>query len=164
MMKPKPINPTWSASLLAGGALFLSHERRYAMDAINNHNGKTNDFPEAPASWNTRYVDPNGFECQITLRGDSGSELLEKATNAINYLLKNGCTPYVFYRNGSRQVDSKSETDKKYSTQSNGSNGSNGTNSNPAWCPIHQCEMKRWDKNGRVWYSHKVDGHWCNGK
>jgi hypothetical protein len=137
------------------------------MDANNNHNGKVNDFPEAPASWNTRYVDPNGFECQITLRGDSGSELLEKATNAINYLLKNGCTPYVFYRSGNQQADRKSEADKKGNTQNNGTNGangSNGTNNNPAWCPIHRCEMKRWDKDGRVWYSHKVDGHWCNGK
>jgi len=45
----------------------------------NNHaNGtKTSElsFDEAPASWNTRYLDPNGFECQITLRGESGSEL-----------------------------------------------------------------------------------------
>jgi hypothetical protein len=107
------------------------------MDANNNHNGKVNDFPEAPASWNTRYVDPNGFECQITLRGDSGSELLEKANYAISYLLKNGCNPYVFYRNGNRQADSKSESDKNDDTQNkgtNGTNGSNGTNSNPAWC------------------------------
>jgi hypothetical protein len=49
------------------------------MDASNNHNGKINDFPEAPASWNTKYITPEGFECQITLRGDSGTELLEKA-------------------------------------------------------------------------------------
>lgn len=55
----------------------------------NNHtNGTTTSeqlFSEAPASWNTRYLDPNGFECQITLRGESGSELLEKAasTNVI---------------------------------------------------------------------------------
>jgi ribonucleotide reductase alpha subunit len=127
------------------------------MDANNNHNNKVNDFPEAPASWNTRYVDPNGFECQITLRGDSGSELLEKATNAINYLLKNGCTPYTYYRNGSRQVETKPDESKKDEVKSNGKD-------NPAWCSIHQCEMKRWDKNGRVWYSHKVDGEWCSGK
>ena len=127
------------------------------MDANNNHNSKVNDFPEAPASWNTRYVDPNGFECQITLRGDSGSELLEKVTNAINYLLKNGCTPYVYYRNGSRQTERKVEESKKEEVNSNGKD-------NPAWCPIHQCEMKRWDKNGRVWYSHKADGEWCSGK
>jgi len=127
------------------------------MDANNNHNSKVNDFPEAPASWNTRYVDPNGFECQITLRGESGSELLEKVTNAINYLLKNGCTPFVYYRNGSRQTESKPAEGKKEDVKSDGKD-------NPAWCPIHQCEMKRWDKNGRVWYSHKVDGEWCDGK
>jgi hypothetical protein len=127
------------------------------MDVNNNHNGKSTDFPEAPASWNTRYVDPNGFECQITLRGDSGSELLEKATNAINYLLKNGCTPYSYYRNGQRQAENKSEGDKKGEVK-------NDVQDNPTWCPIHQCEMKRWDKNGRVWYSHKADGKWCCGK
>jgi hypothetical protein len=127
------------------------------MDANNNHNGKTNDFPEAPASWNTRYVDPNGFECQITLRGESGSELLEKAATAINYLLKNGCTPYTYYRNGARQVESKPDESKKGEVNNN-------SKDNPAWCPIHQCEMRRWDKNGRVWYSHKVDGEWCCGK
>jgi hypothetical protein len=34
---------------------------------------------EAPASWNTRYQTPEGFVCQITLRGDTGKELLERA-------------------------------------------------------------------------------------
>src|SRR4030042_2963723 len=99
---------------------FCLTERRYAMDANNNHNNKVNDFPEAPASWNTRYVDPNGFECQITLRGDSGSELLEKATNAINYLLKNGCTPYTYSRYGSRQVEGKPDESKKEEINRNG--------------------------------------------
>jgi hypothetical protein len=127
------------------------------MDVNNNHNTKVNDFPEAPASWNTKYVDPNGFECQITLRGETGSDLLEKAANAINYLLKNGCTPYVFYRNGSQKPATKTEEIKKEELKGDGNN-------NPAWCPIHQCEMKRWDKNERVWYSHKVDGEWCSGK
>jgi hypothetical protein len=127
------------------------------MDANNNHNTKVNDFPEAPASWNTRYIDPNGFECQITLRGESSSELLEKVTNAINYLLKNGCTPYVFYRNGSQKPATKTEESTKEDIKPD-------RNDNPAWCPIHQCEMKRWDKNGRIWYSHKIDDGWCNGK
>jgi len=56
---------------------------------------KTNElnFSEAPSSWNTRYISPDGFECQITLRGENGSELLERANNAIAYLLKNGCMP-----------------------------------------------------------------------
>jgi hypothetical protein len=131
------------------------------MNGNNNQSPKSNDFPEAPASWNTRYVDSNGFECQITLRGETGSELLEKAASAINYLLKNGCIPYVFYRNGSRPIENKSGESRKEEGKENGKD--NGKD-NPAWCPIHQCEMKRWDKGGRVWYSHKVDGEWCNGK
>jgi len=127
------------------------------MDANNNHNGKSTDFPEAPASWNTRYIDPNGFECQITLRGENGTELLEKAGKAISYLLSNACTPYTYSRNGSTKVEIKSSESKKDEAQAN-------SKDNPAWCPIHQCEMKRWDKNGRVWYSHKVDGKWCTGR
>ena len=47
-------------------------------------------FMEAPASWNTRFYTPEGFECQITLRGETGSELLEKAATAIAYLLSQG--------------------------------------------------------------------------
>jgi hypothetical protein len=133
----------------------------------NNHtNGTKNSessFDEAPASWNTRYLDPNGFECQITLRGENGSELLEKATNAIAYLLANACTPSVYYRNGIRPIDSKAVEQKKNEGSSNG-NDSNEHSSSPSWCPIHKCEMKRWDKEGRVWYSHKVDGEWCSGK
>ena len=129
------------------------------MNGNNNQSSKYNDFPEAPASWNTRNIDSNGFECQITLRGETGSELLEKAALAITYLLKNGCIPYVFYRNGNHQTENKSNGDKKDELQSNGKD-----NNNASWCPIHQCEMKRWNKDGRVWYSHKVDGGWCNGK
>ena len=53
-------------------------------------------FMEAPASWNTRFITPEGFECQITLRGETGSELMEKAASAITYLLSQGYTPYSY--------------------------------------------------------------------
>ena len=137
------------------------------MTANPQTNGKKEAtlFNEAPASWNTRYVDPNGFECQITLRGETGSELLEKAASAIAYLLKNNCIPYVYRQAARPNTEAKSEPAK--SNGSSGTDTSHGTNSHysePGWCPIHQCEMKRWDKNGRVWYSHKVDGQWCSGK
>jgi hypothetical protein len=111
------------------------------MHTNNNHNTKVDDFPKAPASWNTKFVDPNGFECQITLRGESGSELLEKAANAIHYLIEKVCTPYVYYRNTTRQVETMPDKDKKDEVQNNNTD-------NPAWCPIHQCEMKSWDKGG----------------
>ena len=127
----------------------------------NNHNNKKDQlvFPEAPASWNTRYVDPEGFECQITLRGESGLELLEKASSATSYLLKNGCTPYSYNRYGGRQPDGS-----KNGTEQGNSNGDNGHQDDPSWCLIHQCDMKRWERDGRVWYSHKVNGTWCKGK
>lgn len=48
---------------------------------------------EAPASWNTRYTTPQGFVCQLTLRADSGIEMLEKAQAAITHLRKTGRTP-----------------------------------------------------------------------
>jgi len=32
------------------------------------------------------------------------------------------------------------------------------------WCPIHQCQMKRYSKGGRSWYSHMTANGWCNGK
>lgn len=121
-----------------------------------NHSSKISAFPEAPASWNTRYIDSLGFECQITLRGETGSELLEKAANALRYLLENGCVPLVYTRNGNRQSETKPEERVIEQADSNKDNAD--------WCPIHQCAMKRWEKDGRVWYSHKMDGSWCRGK
>jgi hypothetical protein len=32
------------------------------------------------------------------------------------------------------------------------------------WCPIHQTAMRQTTKEGRSWFSHKVDGRWCKGK
>ena len=117
-------------------------------------------FMESPVSWNTRYVTPEGFECQFTLRGETGQEVLEKAGAAIGYLLKNGCTPAVFNKGYPRKGNSSSNVgEKASSSESNGDNGNN-----PNWCSIHNCEMKKWEKDGRVWYSHKVDGKWCTGK
>ena len=112
-------------------------------------------FTEAPASWNTRYVDPDGFECQITLRAVSGQELLEKVNGAIAHLLDNDCTPYS-YRGGYKSKANKASKD--------GNNKGDGHANNAAWCPIHECEMRLWEKDGRSWFSHKVNGDWCKGK
>ena len=32
------------------------------------------------------------------------------------------------------------------------------------WCPIHQTAMRQTTKEGRSWFSHKVDGRWCKDK
>jgi hypothetical protein len=97
-------------------------------------------FLEAPASWNTRYSTPTGFVCQITLRSETGLDLLEKADAALSFLLEQGYSPCDNNNNHHGSIDTR-------------------------WCPIHQCEMRRWEKEGRSWYSHKLeDGGWCRGK
>jgi len=89
---------------------------------------------EAAASWNTSYVTQDGFVCRITLRGDTGKDLLDKASVALSYLLEHGYQP-----ERSQRKDTK-------------------------LCPIHQAEMKKFEKNGKAWFSHKMDdGSWCNG-
>ena len=136
------------------------------MTANNIQTTKTNGqtltelpFSEAPASWNTRYLDPSGFECQITLRGETGQELLEKAHSAIAFLLENGCTPFI-YRPSSAAKAAETPKNGNNGESSGNGNGNGHKDGDPAWCPIHQCEMKRWDKDGRVWHNHKVDGQW----
>ena len=32
------------------------------------------------------------------------------------------------------------------------------------WCSIHNTAMRQTTKEGRSWFSHKVDGRWCKGK
>jgi len=96
-------------------------------------------FTEAPASWNTSYVTPEGFTCRITLRGDNGKDLLEKAGTALSFLIEHGYTPDITnHRNG------KGEGKQ---------------------CQIHKCQMKRYEKDGKVWFSHKLEnGSWCYGR
>ena len=69
-------------------------------------------YTESPASWNTRYLTPNVFECPLTLRADNGQELLERA-------------------NGGKTTST--ESDQVY--------------------PIHDVPMRRYDKDGRIWYT-----------
>ena len=122
----------------------------------NNSTKSDTQMAEAPASWNTRYISPEGFECQLTLRAESGSDLLEKVNNAIVYLLNNDCIPYTYNRGGYRGPANNKST--------NGNKSGQDQSNDQALCPIHQCEMKRWEKDGRVWFSHKVDDDWCKGK
>jgi len=96
-------------------------------------------YTEAPASWNTSYVTHDGFVCRITIRGENGRDLLEKADVAMSFLIEHGYQPdqkpVRFNRGDVRQ------------------------------CPIHKCDMKSYEKDGRTWYSHKLeDGTWCRGK
>jgi hypothetical protein len=118
-------------------------------------------FSEAPASWNTKYVTPEGFECQLTIRGENGSEVLEKSTAAIAFLLKSGCAPSASFRptfSAKKLATAPVQTNgaKEETHQANNGNGNNHNGHERNWCPIHECEMTKWEKGGRVWYSHKA--------
>ena len=108
-----------------------------------NNNQTTVNFQEAPASWNTHYIDPSGFECQLTLRSASGADLLKKAGAALGALVVAGCTPAVI----------------------NHTKGNSHEQPTMVVCELHNAEMKKHEKDGQVWYSHKLaDGTYCKGK
>ena len=119
---------------------------------------------EAPASWNTRYLAPNGFVCQITLRGDTGKELLDRATAAMAHLIDSGCKPYDNQYSKPKGNWHGSKPQSSGNLNQTSSVGAEAGNEDQHRCPIHNVDMKRWEKDGRIWYSHKTENGWCTGK
>ena len=113
-------------------------------------------FAEAPASWNTKYLRSDGFVCQLTLRGTDGGDLLPKTDKAIEWLIAHDCKPMNGFK-VSGQSNGPANSNKPAPKLENGQ-------ADPAWCPIHGCAMKRREKDGQVWYSHKAGDAWCRGK
>ncbi len=88
-------------------------------------------------------------------RGESRFRVAEKAANAIHYLIDNGCTPYVYYRNGTRQIENKTDEGEKADVVNNNTD-------NPALVPDPSVRDEALGQvMGDVWYSHKADGEWC---
>jgi len=123
-----------------------------------------NGFSEAPASWNVRYITPDGFSCQLTLRGESGADLLPKTEVTVKWLLEHGCRPANGCLHGNGNDEGQQANGKAGNEPQPASTLADGS-PDPGWCPIHRCAMKRREKDGQVWYSHKApDGQWCKGK
>ena len=119
-----------------------------------------NGFTEVPASWNVRYRTPEGFDAMLTLRGESGAELLPKTEAAVKWLLEHGCRPADGHNgnDGGKQANGKAAHEPQPPPML-----ADGT-PDPGWCAIHGCAMKRRERDGQVWYSHKVGDSWCKGK
>jgi len=100
---------------------------------------------DSSAIWTVRYIDPSGFECQLSLEGSSGIEVLKKAESAIERLKESQCSSIVRYPASSPDKEEEIKEDEHL-------------------CPIHQTPMKLWQKNGRSWYSHRWNGSWCKGE
>ena len=121
-------------------------------------------FAEAPASWNTKYLRPDGFFCQLTLRGTDGADLLPKTDKAIEWLIAHNCKPMNGFKVGGQSAGNGNRNNSKSNGQSKAAPKLENGQTDPAWCPIHGCAMKRREKDGQVWYSHKVGDEWCRGK
>lgn len=98
-------------------------------------------FTEAPASFNCRAISANGFECQFTLRGNSGADLIPRAVELLRWLDGNGFEPTGFARKASPQ-----NGDAQPASNGNAQPASNGA---PV-CPTHGTPMRESKRGG--WY------------
>ena len=114
-------------------------------------------YSEASATWSTRYIDPSGFECLLSLQAETCAEALRKAEGALTHLTEAKCLPYTKNgHNGNGQGNG-------YKPGATVMVKQDGNAKNPV-CPIHGIEMQKWSKDGRTWYSHRWDNGWCQGK
>lgn len=114
-------------------------------------------YVEAKASWCTRYLDPLGYECLLSLEGENGSEVLKKAIGALAHLIENDCQPLLSNSHNGHGTNQQQKSTGTEMVKPSG-NGKNPI------CPIHNIEMTLWQKNGCSWYSHRWEGGWCYGK
>lgn len=107
------------------------------------------DTPEAPASMNVRFASTLGYDYMLTVRSFAedkpGGELLGLIPDIEKVLEKLGCKP-IFGKNSKPAAAQPAGEKPK------------------GWCPIHEVQMKRHEKDEQAWYSHQVDGEWCHGK
>ena len=87
---------------------------------------------EAPVSWNTRYVDPRGYDCMLTLRGSDLKQVMTVATAALAAMAAQGCKPGTGHASPAAAI------------------GSNGTGAAGPLCPVHKTPMKQSKHGG--WY------------
>lgn len=102
---------------------------------------------EAPASATVKVM-LSGYEVLFTMRDQSAHALLTKRLpGALKTMSEMGATPAPAW---------------------SGKGGGKDTSERHV-CPIHSVEMKRFERDGRSWFSHKAiapDGSetWCKGK
>lgn len=119
----------------------------------------TRTWTEAPASVNIK-AKIQGYDVMLTLRGESGADVMPKLKTAIDWLINHGAAPTGFGNGGNGPAKQTAATQPATTQAPTLPDGS----VDPAWCPIHQVAMKRRENESGVWYSHKVGDGWCNGK
>ena len=64
-----------------------------------NAQTQAHTFTEAPASWNVKYT-LRGYECMLTIRAESGVDLMPQTLKVIDWLTKNNAVPGRAQPNG----------------------------------------------------------------
>lgn len=117
---------------------------------------ETMTFTEAPVSFNVK-ASYQGYDVMLTVRDTDTKRLMDRAIKTLEWLQEHGFEPTA-RQNGSNGAQKAVQTPVEPPTLPDGT-------PDPAWCPIHHVAMKRREKDGQVWYSHKApDGTWCRGK
>lgn len=113
---------------------------------INNAN------MQVGAELNLFFKTQDGFKGHLQLHAPTGKEVLEQSAGALAHFAAHGFVP-----EHSTAVAASTEPTRQDLPQ-------DGTAS-ASYCTIHNCEMKRREKDGQVWYSHKIAGtdDWCRG-
>jgi hypothetical protein len=101
-------------------------------------------LPEAPVSI-TLKATLHGHEVMVTLRGVDFGSVKAQVEQASQWL--------------SVQAPAQPPT------QPPGQGTTQPTHDDSPYCRAHKAVLKRYERNGQVWYSHKTaDGRWCRGK
>ena len=95
----------------------------------------------------------DGYLCTLTLTDPNTKDLMTRALSALEWLKANGFEPPVKAPAQPQPTEAKPAPTLPDGTP------------DPAWCTIHGTPMTRREKDGQVWYSHKLpDGSYCRGK
>ena len=114
-------------------------------------------YSEALATWTTRYLDPTGFECVLSIQAETGIQVIKKAEGAITHLTELKCLPLQTGNHNGHDKEKEPKSDATVEVKQE-------PNTGKPVCPIHHIEMTRWTKNGRSWYAHRWDDGWCKGR
>ena len=123
-------------------------------DKITEHITHT----EAPYSVNFYGVTGAGWNCQFTIRSQTEDGLTTAMGSLITRLEGYGVTPKPVGRqptNDTQQHSAQPEPPPNFA---------DAPQVDPSWCPIHNVQMKRYEKGDSHWFSHKHGDAWCKGK
>ncbi len=140
---------------------------------------------EAPYSVNFLARSPDGFEMQFTLRTLAEEDLVARMEKLVSRLMQTGYEPIGRSYTRSKvandpprvAAEPKPEPSVEAPLFEDAWTGEEtepdaatvaAVQEGPSWCPIHNVEMPKHERNGEVWYSHRARGpngeYWCKGR